>query len=140
MLGIGDRHMVDAVRKVIDRTHAADAEEGQGQLLVTIACPAKQTNPTGDGTYDKQNDERDHDVDPDYRREQSAYQCSAEQNEQDHHREPLNLLGDGMHFVLKLMIAVRAAKRQCGHEHGKEAIDMNDFGRECQEFRVRAGG
>jgi len=73
MLGIGDRHMVDAVRKVIDRTHAADAEEGQGQLLVTIACPAKQTNPTRDRAYDEQNGERDHDVDPGYRREQAAH-------------------------------------------------------------------
>jgi len=40
-----------------------------------------------------------------------------------------------MHFVLKLMVAVRAAKRQCGHEYGKEAVDMNDLGQPVRDKR-----
>ena len=117
-LGLRNPHVVHAVGEVVDCPHTPDAEEGKSKLLAAIGGKAEQPDPAGDRPHDQQDCRRHRDIDPCDRVEQTAYQRAAEEDQEDHHCEPFDLLGQRMHLALEVVFAMRVAEGQRSHEHG----------------------
>ena len=120
--------MVQAVGEVIDRPHAPDAEEGDRQLFAHLRLVAGQADQPGHRPDHQQDDQRRRHVRPDQPAQQPVGQRRPEQQEQRHHRQPLDLFGRVVHLAVEVVSPVRGAKGQRGHEHRQEPVGMDDLG------------